>query len=183
MKTMEQESEALELSPNIFSGSLQLLFDNYVNQRSALKKGLPHEFLVYGIVGACFAIYFGLLYFASYSLPFYVLAVPLAAGFILQMIFLYGELKHRSYRVYEDHIEVEDRFFDRSSQTSRFENITDMNLEKPVVQRLFGTGNIRLNTAGSGNSEIVLRYLKNPDRYYEKLSELVNSRSYNQKLE
>lgn len=173
----------LELKPNMLAGAVQLFFDNYVMDRDFRGKNMPHGFLTSGIILLGVAAYYGLLMFGGINLPIYILAIFPVAAFIIQIYFLYGELKNRSYLIHEDSIEIQDDFLDKESNSARFENITDVKLEKPFIQRLFGTGDIRLSTAGKGiESELVIRYLDNPQEYYQKLSDLVNSREYNQEL-
>jgi len=180
---MPQGSGPIELKPNMLAGAVQLIFDNYLMDRDFMKKDMPHEFLIYGILGIGVVGYYAIMMYTSYNIPIYALAVLPVIGFILQVYFLHGELKHRSYLIHENSVEIQDDFFDKESNSARFENITDVKLEKPFVQRLFGTGNIRLSTAGKGmESELVIRYLDNADEYYQELSDLVNSREYNQDL-
>lgn len=172
-----------ELKPNVWSGAVQLIFDNYLMDRHFTKKNMPHEFLIYGIMGVGLVGYFASVVYTPYNLPFYtVFALPVM-GFALQVYFLYGELSNRHYLIRKDSVEIQDDFFDKESSSARFENITDLKLEKPFIQRLFGTGNIRMSTAGEGvESELVVRYLDNVDEYYDELSNLVNSSDYNQEL-
>jgi uncharacterized membrane protein YdbT with pleckstrin-like domain len=173
----------IELEPNVMSGAAQLIFDNYVVDRDFMKKNLPHELLVYGILGIGLIGYYAIGFYTSYRLPIYSLAVLPVIGFVIQIYFLRGELKGRKYLIDESSVEIQDDFLDKESKSARFENVTDIKLEKPFVQRVFGTGNIKLSTAGKGTeSELALRYLDNPDQYYQELSDLVNSREYNQDL-
>lgn len=174
----------IELKPNLWAGAVQLIFDNYVNQRAEFtKKDLPHEFLIYGLTGLAFIGYFGVNLLTPYRAPFYTPFLFPPIAFVLQMYFLHGELKHRSYLIHENSVEIQDEFLDKGSISARFENITDVRLERPFIQRLFGTGNVRLYTAGKGaESELVIRYLDNSEEFYEEISEIINSREYNQEL-
>lgn len=173
----------IELKPNLWAGAVQLIFDNYLLDRDFRRKNMPHELLVYGVMGLVIIVYHVITRYTSYNVPLYTLAILPVIGFVLQVYFLHGELKHRSYLIHEDAVEIKDDFFDKESNLAQFENITDVKLEKPFIQRLFGTGNIRLSTAGKGTeSELVIRYVDNPDEYYQELSKLVNSREYNQEL-
>ncbi len=51
-----------------------------------------------------------------------------------------------------------------------YTKITDMHVEEPIVDRIFThTGNLSINTAGSGNIEIVLRHIEKPYEVKKKL--------------
>ena len=105
-------------------------------------------------------------------------------GFIIMGFgsFLFGflNLKARKYVFYKDKAEFYEGFLNIIKRTVRYEKVTDSVLVKTVWDRLFGTGTIRLVTAGhemigrtSVGGGIVIQYIDNPDEVYSKLEKLL----------
>ena len=44
-----------------------------------------------------------------------------------------------------------------------FDKIQDMSVEQGIIDRVLGIGKLKINTAGSPNSEIVFSGIKNPE--------------------
>ncbi len=105
---------------------------------------------------------------------------PLAGvgAFILVMSFnllSYFNLKSREYRFKSEQVEVYEGFLNVTQSNVSYNRVTDISLNKPVSQRIFGTGTIHINTAGGNIKEINIGYVKNPDGEFQRVKQLTGS--------
>ncbi len=115
--------------------------------------------------------------------PFSVLgAVIVGLVVALVMIFLsLMNLRARRYIFYNDKAEFYEGFLNIVQRTVRYEKITDCILRKSVWDRIFGTGTIKLVTAGhvdtgrysGAGGGIAIEYVERPDEVYKKVEHLL----------
>lgn len=84
----------------------------------------------------------------------------------------YFNIKSREYRFNNDQIEVYEGFLNISQNNVAYNRITDISLQKPVTQRIFGTGTILINTAGSDFREVSIGHVDSPDETYENVKQI-----------
>lgn len=85
----------------------------------------------------------------------------------------YMNLKNREYRFFNNEVEVYEGFINITQDNISYNRVTDISFDRPVWQRIFGTGTIRLNTAGSGVHEIHISYVNNPEDEYNRIRDLI----------
>ncbi|HDD46472.1 MAG TPA: PH domain-containing protein [Candidatus Aenigmarchaeota archaeon] len=86
-------------------------------------------------------------------------------------------LRAREYRFFSDRVEFYEGFLNVNRKIVRYDRVTDISLNKSVWERIWGTGTILLNTAGSPFSEVKLSYIKNPEDIYEKIQNILKGYS------
>ena len=115
------------------------------------------------------------------------LIVGLVTGSALILIFLFLRLMNlnaRRYVFYKSKAEFYEGFLNIIQRTVQYSKITDCVLTKSIWDRMFGTGTIRMITAGNiagyhgasasvAGSGIILQYLNNPDQIYQKLQKMM----------
>lgn len=118
------------------------------------------------------------------------LIIATAIGFIMESLLLgaiifvaftvstnilgYFNLKATEYRFKPKQLEYREGFFNIRQSNVSYDRITDLSLRQPVTQRLFGTGTILVNTAGSDGKELRIAYINNPENKFEHVKELAN---------
>ncbi len=112
--------------------------------------------------------------------------VGVITGGVLMLLFLFLRLMNlnaRRYVFYKAKAEFYEGFLNIVQRTVQYNKITDCVLTKSVWDRLFGTGTIRLITAGhmagyqgsyaaNLGGGLVLQYISNPDQIYQKLQKM-----------
>lgn len=196
------QDEKLVLKPKILSGSINRIIESLKHDDRDVdisdpgtadnegNRTLPHFLLSVAIssiiVGApALLAYFNFIDIgidisgSPYLLVPFAMIIPLVMVPI-QVFFLVRELTHTRYTVKSDRVEIIDNYLDKGKDTASFDNITDVEMEKPFTQRIFGTGNVLLNTAGSDNKEIRIEFVENPETLQEELSKLISNTEYSQ---
>lgn len=196
--------EEIELKPSVVSGSFNRIIESFKhNERevdfsdpdSADDSGnrtLPHFLLSLGLSSLIVGIPALLAYFeviqlglgvssSPYMLVPFAMVVPLVM-FPLQLFFLTRELSNRKYIIRSEEVEIVDRYLDHGKDTASLRNITDVTMERPLTQRIFGTGNVLLNTAGSDDKEIKIEYIKHPETVQKQLSDMISDTDYKQPM-
>lgn len=194
--------EELVLKPNVVSGSISRVLESFKHDDNDIKiseqgfednqgnRPLPHFLLSVALSIFIVGIPVSLAYFriidvgidisaSPYLLLPFAMLVPIVM-FPIQVFFLIRELKHRKYVIKPERIDIVDNYLDREKKTASFDNITDAEMEKPWIQRLFGTGNVLLNTAGSDTKEIKIEFIGNPETLQEELSGMISETDYSQ---
>lgn len=77
------------------------------------------------------------------------------------------------YKLYEDRLIICTGFLNKREEEIRLYRIMDNTLEKPLVQRIFGLGSIRVNSADKSTPVFYLSKIKNSDSVRNTLSDLV----------
>lgn len=85
----------------------------------------------------------------------------------------YFNLSNREYRFFDNEVEVYEGFLNISQDTISYDRVTDISFNRPIWQRLFGTGTILLNTAGGNTQEIRISYVDDPEREYNDIRDIV----------
>lgn len=88
-------------------------------------------------------------------------------GAIFFLVFLATEIRRYfvGYYFTDRKLIEEVGIFSKDVKTVRYDNITDTHLDKDFMERIFGLGDLRINTAGSDLQEVVLTGLSNPEHY------------------
>ena len=111
----------------------------------------------------------------------YGLLVFFIIGFF-SIFFRLMNLRARRYLFYENKAEFYEGFINIIQRTVRYTKVTDCVLIRTLWDRMFGTGTIRLVTAGhdggynnrtSVGGGIVIQYINNPDQNYKIVEELL----------
>ena len=106
--------------------------------------------------------------------------IIMAFLYLLSLFFSIMNLRARKYIFFEDRAEFYEGFLNIVQRTVRYTKVTDHVLYKTVWDRIFGTGTIKLVTAGhetvgrySTGSGVVIQYVRHPDEVYKKLEALL----------
>lgn len=97
----------------------------------------------------------------------------LAAGVLFVLFFVahYFSYKSQEYTVSDDEIEFYEGFINIEKRNIAFDRVTDVKMEQSIEQRYFGTGDIKIHTAGTSTHEVKLEYLDSPEEVYDDLRE------------
>lgn len=77
------------------------------------------------------------------------------------------------YSLTQEKLVVDTGFFSRKEDEIRLYRILDITLQRPLGQRIWGLGTIRLNTADKSSPEIEIKRIKNAKQIKEMLSDMV----------
>lgn len=130
---------------------------------------LNRAYLLWYFVGALVALLAGgLFYAASTQLippqPWWVYAGVFVLGLLLATV---GELR-RSFVMYhftDRKVVKETGILNKSMDTVHYDRVTETVLHETFWQRVFGLGDLYINTAGTDTTEVALHGLKHPERY------------------
>lgn len=107
-----------------------------------------------------------------------LLSFPLAwAGPVLVLVgallVLAGYLRLRSvqYVITDEEVYVKRGMLSRQVTNVRLDRVQNTGFEQSILQRLLSYGTVRVDTAGSGGTEVVLRSVPNPERVNSLLTE------------
>jgi uncharacterized membrane protein YdbT with pleckstrin-like domain len=126
-----------------------------------------------GVVLVGTAVLTGVLIWSSSIPSVIVLIGGLMLGLAAAGTVLFN-LRSREYRFYNNEIEVYEGFINIKRNNTSYDRVTDISYSQPVTQRLFGTGTVKLNTAGSGRHEIKISYVNEPQKEYDRLKNIVD---------
>jgi|GEM_PF-584593 uncharacterized membrane protein YdbT with pleckstrin-like domain len=87
-------------------------------------------------------------------------------------IFGYFSLKSTEYRFEPKQMEYREGFLNITQSNVSYNRITDLSLRQSVTQRLFGTGTILVNTAGSDARELRISYIDNSEQEFENIKQI-----------
>lgn len=77
------------------------------------------------------------------------------------------------YKIYEDKLQICTGFLNKKEEEVRLYRIMDTTLEKPIGQRIFGLGTVKVNSADKTTPVFCLAKIKNSDKVRDMLSDLV----------
>ena len=77
------------------------------------------------------------------------------------------------YKLMEDKIQICTGFLNKKEEEIRLYRIMDNTLEKPLIQRIFGLGTIKCNSADKTTPIFYLARIKNADKVRNMLSDMV----------
>lgn len=63
----------------------------------------------------------------------------------------------------------------QTTESTMYENITDVKLSEAINERIFDVGDIKVNTAGHDGATILLRGLKDPESYKRTIENNINN--------
>ena len=92
---------------------------------------------------------------------------------VIPLFLSYMNLKAREYRFFRDRIEFYEGFLNITRKLVRYERVTDITYTRSVWERLWGTGTIKINTAGSPYKEIRISYVRNSEKVYNDVQNLI----------
>lgn len=157
------------------SGIDDLLASNEEVQKSTSPSIMDSKFVKSYIVSAVLAIAI-----ITVSL------LPMNVGFnkLFLLVLLVGpaliifksELERRFINYYITSQQVIERrgIFSQTTESTMYENITDVKLSEAINERIFDVGDIKVNTAGHDGATIRLRGLKDPESYKRLIENNIN---------
>lgn len=77
------------------------------------------------------------------------------------------------YKLYEDKLQICTGFLNKKEEEVRLYRIMDTTLEKPLTQRIFGLGSIKVNSADKTTPQFYILKVKSSDKVRDMLSEQV----------
>ena len=98
---------------------------------------------------------------------------------LITLFFSYMNLRAREYRFFKDRIEFYEGFLNISRRVVRYDRVTDVGLRKSVWERIWSTGSVFVNTAGSPYREVHVSYIRNPEEALDAVQKLVKRYSGN----
>lgn len=155
-----------------------------------LRPDIPVAIIPVIVSSFVFALFWGVLVWSF--LRSIIAAVVIAMLTIAATIFFrFMNLNARKYIFYTNKAEFYEGFLNIVQRTVQYSRVTDCVLTKTVWDRLFGTGTIRLVTAGHEGGGyrysvlgggtmmgggISIQYVKNPDQVFQKVQELLGTK-------
>ena len=79
------------------------------------------------------------------------------------------------YKLYEDKLQICTGFLNKKEEEIRLYRIMDTTLEKPLGQRIFGLGSIKVNSVDKTTPQFYILRVKDSDKVRDMLSEQVES--------
>ena len=97
---------------------------------------------------------------------------------VIVFLFQRAALKKTKYIFYSDKVEFFDGFLVKNRKTINYDRISNIGQRKGIIEGWFGLGTIYIDTAGFSprGHELMMRYLENPDRVYDKISKLTSKK-------
>lgn len=95
----------------------------------------------------------------------------------ISVFLAYMNLRARLYRFFSDRAEFYEGFLNINQRVVRYDRITDITHNRSVWERIWGTGSVHLNTAGSNMKEVKISYIRDSENVYRKVQKLVKSHS------
>ncbi|HWQ98614.1 MAG TPA: PH domain-containing protein [Clostridia bacterium] len=77
------------------------------------------------------------------------------------------------YSLTQDKLVIDTGFISRKEDEIRLYRILDITLDRPLSQRIWGLGSIRLNTADKTSPEVVIKRIKHAKTVKDMLSDMV----------
>lgn len=77
------------------------------------------------------------------------------------------------YSLTQEKLVIDTGFLSRKEDEIRLYRILDITLQRPLHQRIWGLGTIRLNTADKSSPELEIKRIKNAKKVKEMLSDMV----------
>jgi len=117
--------------------------------------------------------------FAISVLPLQLPFSPLYLNVLLVIplgIVLRSEVERRFIKYFITSQKVIERrgILNQTTESTMYENITDVKLSKDINERLFDVGDLKVNTAGHDGATIRLRGLKDPEQYKRTIENNIN---------
>lgn len=124
----------------------------------------------------------GALVVGILAIAFLPLELPFSNFLILVLmvvpagIVLRSELERRFIKYFITSQKVIERrgILSQTTESTMYENITDVKLSKDINERIFDVGDLKVNTAGHDGATIRLRGLKDPEQYKRTIENNIN---------
>lgn len=128
---------------------------------------------VFGFVAHGYTIVFGgyLTLWGPFLYPFFIVLIAvLGVGWAIKL----RNYQETRYIFFSDHLEYYDGFWNIERKDIRYRNITQIDLHRSMIQRMYGLGTLRMTVPGYANA-VALTDLKDPERVFHQLQQCVNS--------
>lgn len=119
----------------------------------------------------------GLIPVGIFGLPFLFAVPPLGLIIILIGVFYFDYYLKvaNAYALTDTRILIHRGWLSTDTISVEYKNITDIRVKEPFIERLLAkTGEISINTAGSGATEIVLKHIQAPYELRKRLEKIKN---------
>ena len=103
-----------------------------------------------------------------------LLAVGMFLGFIILTEAEYWR-RTKTYYITNKRVIQEEGWINKKIMSAVYRNIADVTLKQTIIQRIFNTGDVLLNTKGGRSSEIVLKGVRWPRKIRNKIEEEINN--------
>lgn len=137
-------------------------------------------FLLLSSLGTLFPIFVFILE-ADFLLTFvaFIALLILVSILALTPFYTYKYYSNISYYFYEDSIEYFDGFFNVQKHTIPYKRITNSNSFQSLLDRILGVYTITIETAGSFQSQIKIKYVNNGEEINNKILEILQQHGDN----
>lgn len=143
--------------------------DEYVLEPN-IKSAMFGNILGMGVIGLIIGTATG-LFMSNMVLGSVIFAVFTAVTNIMG----YFNLKATEYRFESKQLEYREGFINIRQSNVSYDRITDLSLRQPITQRIFNTGTILVNTAGSDGRELSIAYIDNSEKEFENIKEITKN--------
>lgn len=108
-----------------------------------------------------------------------IITIKLIIHFVIQIL-QYNSIK---YTFYEDHLEYEDTFLNQHKKTLKYSNIREIEIRRTIWDRMNGYGIIIIysNAEKSSSNGLILYSIKDPQKTYNRIDEIVNAKAVTDK--
>lgn len=136
--------------------------------------GHPSWYALSGSIGLTVVLVIaGIAILALVSLPL----GWIGAGLVLVgvLVAVAGSVRRRSvtYVITDEEVYTKTGFLSRQVDNLRLDRIQNTGFDQSILERIFSYGDVRVETAGTGETEIVLRAVSNPGRVNAMLTERI----------
>jgi len=129
----------------------------------ALQNSLISTIITLAILDAAV---FGAVYAMSLKIP-YFLIIPVSAANILVLIILISVVRATAYKIQDYRVYMRSGILFKKQLSVIFDKIDFVNAEQGPLNKMFGNGNITVNTAGSRKPEMVIKNVPDHKKFYE----------------
>lgn len=78
---------------------------------------------------------------------------------VITVILAWVSWRYRFYELADDEIRIGSGWLVRSRRSARFDRVQAVDVNQPLLARLVGLGEVKVETAGGGDSDLTIRYL------------------------
>ncbi len=78
---------------------------------------------------------------------------------VITVILAWVSWRYRFYELSDDEIRIGSGWLVRSRRSARFDRVQAVDVNQPLLARLVGLGEVKVETAGGGDSDLTIRYL------------------------
>ena len=162
----------------VFDNLIQNIFNkkNFDDLKKIIRPNIFIGFIFF-VVSIFFTLgfFFGVLLIPlilkSQSIIFYLILFMIVI--ILLSLVAFFHFKKLKYFFYEDILVYYDGFLSLNKVALPYNKITNISLEKILVERLFNVGRILIETAGASSPEIMILFVENPEEVLDNLKQIV----------